>query len=331
MRRKQRQTTLDRGEAGQAASGQRGIALIAVLWIMVVLALLAANLTRSTRTSNYLARNLVAGAEARALADAGVYRAVAGLMERLPNRRLAVDGTRYRIAFAEGEVLLSLQDEGGKIDLNRSPAVMLVALFRTVGIDEEASVALADAVLDYRDRDHDRHLNGAEDDDYRRAGLSHGAKDGPFEAIEELRHVLGMSEALYQQVLPAITVFGRGRRVNQATAPPLVLRALPGIAEAALVERLQAREARSENSTTLDEGGDAEDGADLATPRRGARFGSAVTITAEARTAKGVVFIREAVVRPSARAARRAGAPERPYQILAWREGRAPDAAAAPE
>lgn len=315
-----------------ARAGQRGIALIAVLWVVLLLALLAANFSRTTRTGNQLARNLVVNAEARALADAGIYRALAGLMERSPQRRLAVDGTRYRIVYNDGEVLLSLQDEGGKIDLNRAPQVMFVSLFQAVGVDDERSVALADALADYRDADHDRHLNGAEDADYRRAGLPFGAKDAPFEAIEELRHVLGMSESLYRKVQPAITVFGRGRRINRATAPPLVLQALPGMDDAALAERLQAREARDETMTTLDEGGDAEAGAtgpDTVTRRRVARLGGAVTVTAEAHTARGAVFVREAIVRPSARRARDAGPQDHPYQILAWRKGQQADAATA--
>lgn len=333
-RQKRRQAAVGSPGRSKLGTGERGIALIAVLWVMVLLSLLATSLTRTTRTGSQLARNLVASAEARALADAGIYRAIAGLMERQPERRLAVDGTRYRIAFARGEVLLSLQDEGGKIDLNRAPVEMLVSLFQTVGVEREASVALADAVADYRDGDHDRHLSGAEDSEYRRAGLSHGAKDAPFEAIEELRNVLGVSEALYQELRPAITVFGRGRRVNRATAPPLVLRALPGMDQPAMLEQLEAREARTESTTTLDDdmaAGDETDEPITARRRRVGRFGGAVTISAEAHTADGAVFVREAVVRPSARIARRAGVQERPYLILAWRKGQppAPGAAAA--
>ena len=34
-------------------------------------------------------------------------------------------------------------------------------------------------------------LNGAEDADYEAEGLPYGAKDGPFQSVEELRQVLG--------------------------------------------------------------------------------------------------------------------------------------------
>jgi general secretion pathway protein K len=46
---------------------------------------------------------------------------------------------------------------------------------------------LVDAILDWRDED-DLHLvNGAEDPDYKAAGLPYGAKDGPFDSLEELQ------------------------------------------------------------------------------------------------------------------------------------------------
>lgn len=316
---------LKQGETA-AARGQRGIALVAVLWITVLLALLAASFARTTRNANYLARNLTSGAEARALADAGVYRAIAGLLERAPERQLALDGSPYRVGFAAGQVLLKLQDEGGKIDLNRAPGAMFAKLFLTVGVSEDDSAALADAIVDYRDGNHDRHLHGAEDDDYKAAGLPRGAKDAPFEAIEELRQVLGMNEGLYQLVAPAITVWGRGRRVNRATAPPLVLRALPGMDEAALVERLEARDRGSQSLDSTDEG-ETDSDEPQSRPVRQRRAG-AVTVTSEAHTANGAVFIREAVVSTLFRRGRAPGDRSLPYQILAWREGQQPVQAA---
>ncbi len=57
---------------------QRGLALVTVLWVPMLLALIAASFTRTTRTEINLTRNLIDNA--KALADAGVYRAVYGLL-----------------------------------------------------------------------------------------------------------------------------------------------------------------------------------------------------------------------------------------------------------
>ncbi len=59
----------------------RGLALVTVLWVLMLLALIAASFIRTTRTEVNLTRNLIENAEAEALADAGVYRAVLGLFE----------------------------------------------------------------------------------------------------------------------------------------------------------------------------------------------------------------------------------------------------------
>ncbi len=58
----------------------RGLALVTVLWVLMLLALIAASFTRTTPTEVNLTRNLIENAEAEALADAGVYRAVLGLL-----------------------------------------------------------------------------------------------------------------------------------------------------------------------------------------------------------------------------------------------------------
>ncbi len=63
-----------------SACGARGLALVTVLWVLMLLALIAASFTRTTRTEINLTRNLIENAEAEALADAGVYRAVLGLI-----------------------------------------------------------------------------------------------------------------------------------------------------------------------------------------------------------------------------------------------------------
>ena len=62
----------------QRMASQRGIALLVVLWVLVLFSLMAASFTSTTRTEINLTRNLIDNA--KALADAGVYRAVYGLL-----------------------------------------------------------------------------------------------------------------------------------------------------------------------------------------------------------------------------------------------------------
>jgi general secretion pathway protein K len=285
---------------------ERGIALVAVLWGVALLAVIAGSFANTARTETLIARNLVEWVKAAALAEAGVYRGILGMLDPVAQRRLRDDGHTYSFALGEGEIRVAIQDEGGKIDLNAAPDVLLRRLFQLAGLDDEASAALAAAVADWRDEDDLRRPGGAENQDYRGAGLDHGPKNRDFEAIEELQQVLGVSRALYQGLAPALTVHSGRASVNTATAPPLVLRSLPGMDEAAVRALLDERERALR----------ADLPADPQRPRAGpARSRILVyTIHAEARTTGGASVSRDAVVSLG-------DEPETPFLVLAWRRG----------
>ena len=146
----------------------------------MLLAVMAGTFTRTTRTETNLARNLLENAEAEALADAGVHLAAVKLEQPIVEGGWSIDGRVHAVRLGDGEVRVSIADEGGKIDLNLASEDLLRALFRAAGLDDRDGTALAAAIADFRDPDHLHHLNGAEDPDYSAAGLTHDAKDGPI-------------------------------------------------------------------------------------------------------------------------------------------------------
>lgn len=87
---------------------------------------------------------------------------------------------------------------------------------------------MADAIEDWRDADDLAELNGAEDREYAAAGRPYGAKDGPFDSLDELQLVSGIDRDLYRTLLPALTVNGSAKP-NQRYSPPLVLAALEAL------------------------------------------------------------------------------------------------------
>ena len=271
---------------------QRGIALVAVLWVVAILALVAAVFMREARTEIALTRNLAEEAKAEALAEAGVNRAILvllGLDETIPWR---VDGSAFAFDYSGGTVRVSLQDEGGKIDLNRAGDAVLQGLFTSVGVGQDAAQHLVDAIADFRDADGLRHLNGAEDAEYAKAGLPYDAKDAPFAATEELLQVFGMTPELYARVAPYVTVYSPRRDVNLATAPAAVLKALPYLSPDRARSVLEQR------------------AADAGSSRRFRVI--AVTVLVEATTTDGGKVMREVVLR-------RSGGGTRPFDIVKWR------------
>ena len=297
-----------------APAMEQGLALVIVLWMVALLSIVAASLAFSMRTETTLAHDLVAQAQARALAEAGVYRGILELYNPDRLRRWRGDGSPHRIRFGGVPITVSLQDEAGKIDLNSAQRDLLGTLLRASGIDDERRDALLDAIEDWRDADSLRRLNGAEDQEYEAAGRTYGAKDATFNTVEELQQVLGVTPRLFKRLRPALTVHSHSAGIDVQLAPPAVLRAL----------LLSDQDAESDLEEILARRGDeaAEPGKsppDALTPVINPRFaassnGVIYTVRAEARLPAQT----RASVAATVKLARRSG---RPYTVLAWQEG----------
>ena len=84
-------------------------------------------------------------------------------------------------------------------------------------------------MLDWRTpvSDADVHrLHGTTDDEYDAAGRAYRPRHGPFQSVDELNLVLGMTPALYARLKPALTVYSRSEQADLSVAPPEVVHAL---------------------------------------------------------------------------------------------------------
>jgi len=220
---------------------ERGIALLLVLWVVTLLTIMAVALTGTQRTETALAGNQVDAARFRALADAAIEYAMLDLMvppitmqssdtQDVPDGNLwAPDGTPHAWSFGGVALQVAVYNEASRIDLNQAPRDLLVRLLNAAGVPQDSVDSLADAVIDWRDPDSLRSPDGAEDSDYEAAGLPYGAKNGPFDCVEELQQVMGFTREIYRLVEPALTVAIGSAQVDQQFASPLVIAALQGI------------------------------------------------------------------------------------------------------
>jgi len=207
----------------------RGIALVVVLWTLAVLGILASSFLAGMRTELRLAHNLLAATQARQLADAGIARALYDLLYPDPAQRPVADGDPHTMTVDAAVVTIRIVDESAKLDLNKAPVELLTGLFGGITLQGDAGITLADCILDWRDADHLRHLNGAEDNDYRLAHRAYGAKDAAFDSLEELLLIPGMSTELYTQVAPLLTVYSGQPGIDPGFTPAAILHALPSI------------------------------------------------------------------------------------------------------
>ncbi len=282
-------------KAARPLHSQRGVALVMVLWLVVLLGVIAASHSRNVRLETGLAFNQLEAARARALADTGLNHAIMGLLMPDIEQPWPLEGSPIALADENGALTVSVRDAHGLVDLNAASAAVLEALLAGAGIDERDRLALVDAILDWRDTDDLRRLQGAEDGDYRLAGMDWGARDGAFASTDELRYVMGMTRELYNRLAPYLTTHSRQAGVKLDYAPAALVAALTGNDEAAGAQRPPPADATKTRATANQ-----------------ARTGT-YHIHVQATSPGGARASLQAVVQVT-------GSADTPYRILSWRE-----------
>ncbi len=216
------------------------------------------------------------------------------------------NGKIYEWPVGAGTVLISIQDEAGKIDLNAATEDLLQQLFAAVGLAEAEAATLVDRLIDYRDTDQDRRPSGAEDSDYQSYDLGYGAKDRPFERADELRRVLGVTQEIYTVVAPLVTVHSGQRGIDPDVAPADVLAVLGAASVTADISG--AAEPATGSAAVRAARGEVR-------PNTSASRQRAFTIRTEARTVGGGVFVRQAIVELT-------GDRNQPITVRQWEQAR---------
>ena len=206
---------------------QKGMALVLVLWLVVLLGVLATGHARNAHTETGLVSRQMEAAQARALAEAGAQRAILDLMSNAA-QQWPVNGSINSFKFDNHDISVAIRDATGLIDLNSASSALLSALISTAGPDQMTRQRIVDAILDWRDADNLTHLYGAEDDDYRAAGLAWSARDWAFASIDELLYVMGMTRDIFDRISPYLTIYSARSGVNLEYASPFLISALTG-------------------------------------------------------------------------------------------------------
>lgn len=295
----------------RAPSRQRGVALVLVIWVAVILSVIAASFIIERRSETMVVINSISLARAQNAADAGVSRAVADAYRNDPTATdvWKRDGAPHDWTFEGVQVRVEMRDESAKIDVNTASEALLRGLLLSIGLPDDEASRLLDAILDWRDADSLKRPNGAEEAEYRAAGLSYRPGNAPFQALEELQLVLGMRPEIYRRLQPLVTVYSRLPGINPQVASREVLMAVPGltsdIVDAYIAQRNDAL-AQGLPLPALPQAGSYASG-----------MSPVMNVKSVARTEDGTLFAREAValLRPT---------PRRPVTYLAWHETTAP-------
>jgi general secretion pathway protein K len=268
------------------------VALVSVIWGVALLSVIAVSFLWTGNASRRLARNGFDVAQIEAVAEAAINRAVLGLLEPRPEARWRADGTPYEFSFDGARIEVQIQDELGRIDLNRADGSVLISLLQSAGLDPRSASSLVDKILDWREASPFKRLNGAKERDYRDAGYAYRPRNGAFQSLDELKLVMGMTPELFRRVEPALTIYSGRPTLDPQVAPRAALLALPTMDESKIAALIAARAGPAPFS---------------ALPLQGRAFAVSARIETPVRT-----IGREAVIRMTDN-------PVEPFWILSWK------------
>ncbi len=216
----------------------RGFIVVAVLWILGALAALAvvyALYVRETEAALGINNDRLREQElARAGIELAVYR-----LTSIPESRPSSGALAFQLGGARVDVQFA--SENARIDLNAAPPDLLAGLFRSLGARPEDADQIAARIVGWRTPTRP----GAADDEaalYRTAGRGYSPRRGPFQHVNELGLVLGISAVLLDRALPYLTVYSGQPEINVLNAVPQVLAAMPGLTPAMLNEFVTQRQ-----------------------------------------------------------------------------------------
>jgi general secretion pathway protein K len=244
--------------------------LLILLWVLAIVSLITLSFSKSIRVEFNAAKNNKDMVLAHYLARAGMAESAFRLIRRqlappmpLPEGAIRppddLDLGLVVSTYPEGKVTTRIMDESGKISLNFANDEMLRRLMAAIGIEKRTADVIVDSIFDWMDADNLHRLSGAEDDYYQSLNPPYRAKNGPFDTVEELLLVKGVTPDIFYGVqekddmdqvvekyglVRYLTVYSYSAQININAAPLPVLLSVPDMDPAAaqlIYERRQIK------------------------------------------------------------------------------------------
>jgi len=176
---------------------KKGLVIVAVLWVVMVLIVIGAVVGRNSRLDTkicFIRRDEV---RCKWVCRAGIERAIAVLNEDLRASDSLTDlWSRNDVDFNDvklGECIFTVRvvDEASRLNVNTASREQLLRLE-----DEGMTEEIADAIIDWRDKNDEPRGGGAEAGYYENLRYGYRIRNGHFRTIRELLVVKGITEVL---------------------------------------------------------------------------------------------------------------------------------------
>ena len=224
-------------------STRHGFALFLVLWVLMFLSVVVGQFCYAMRTELNIAANFKEESQAYYTARAGLCQGLKMVIEneRRPHdlARLREDetlvedegemsqGLRLDVElpsepFGRGRYVLKIGNESGKVNINQAGDELLRMLLDAFDLEDSDKDVIVDSIQDWRDEDDLHRVNGAESDYYQGMRPPYDAKNGPFDSIDELLLVKGVTpELFYGGLKDLVTVYPLDQGGTQPRRGPM--------------------------------------------------------------------------------------------------------------
>jgi len=205
-----------------------GYAMVVAVAGMMAFAYVSFEAVAVNRGATIAVAGQVERAKLAAAADSGIAVALNGLGVEDTKQRWWIDGKPRTLAIDNMVLKIVVEDERGKIPINRLDEDQVRTMFADVGVGGNRLDTLVDSFEDWQDEDDDARPNGAEAPYYQPYGIK--PRNGPFRTIDELSEIRGMDQNLFAKLKPALTVFfGDAGGFSVQTSQPLALAVMSGV------------------------------------------------------------------------------------------------------
>lgn len=205
-------------------SRQRGFALLTVLLTLGFLALLGTALVAAARQNSQRVANLLDGAAAEAAADGAPHQAIFAVLDT-SEQRWDADGSVHVLRHGPHLIEVRVADEGGKVNPNIASAELLRGLMVQLGVDPRMAASLATMILEWRSPSWQPAQRDARAARYAAAGRAYAPAGVPFEHLDDLGALLGMTPELLDRLRPHLTLYTEADP-DGSTTDPVVAAAL---------------------------------------------------------------------------------------------------------
>lgn len=216
---------------------RKGFALVSVLWAVALLSLIAHSMVSDSTTATMAERSGWMREKLERDMLVGLAHTILSLTDSRVERRWFPNGKSQKLVFDGASMTISVRDEIGKIDLNYADGDIIYSLLKNIGLPKQEAEDLRDRIIAWRSPP-----DSTSFDKGNPAKTLYRPRHAPFQSVDELALVKGISMELLEKVRPALTVHSQASTIDPQVASRQAIEALPGMASSNVDNILASQE-----------------------------------------------------------------------------------------